>query len=145
MGSTIIAAIMTFGSAVLISCDKESQNSLFNESSLIAVKTQSNPISNFNNPYDYLGLLHNEALDTVLLNSNGDNLLENAHEKIGDFVISKFPLSTFTTTTFEESMMKSNQGYEIMTNILLKTMTVDELGYDNELVSAIEEMYGLCV
>lgn len=139
-----IAAIMTIGSVTLVSCDKESQNSLCNESSPIAIKTQNNPISNPNNPYDYLGLLHNEALDTVLLKRSGDNLLENAHKKMGDFVISKFPLSTFTSSSFEESMEKANQGYELMTNILLKTMTVSELGYDNELVPSVEEMYNLC-
>lgn len=76
-----IVAIMTIGSVALVSCDKESQNPLCNESSPIAVKTQNNPISNPNNPYDYLGLLHNEVLDTVLMNRSGDSLLENAHKK----------------------------------------------------------------
>lgn len=59
-------------------------------------------------------------------------------------MVSKFPLSTFTSASFEESIVKANQGYELMTNIILKAMTVSELGYENELVPSVEEMYGLC-
>lgn len=139
-----IAALITIGSIALVSCDKDSQIPLYKGVSHNTVKNQNNPISNPNNPYDYLGFLHNEVLDSVLLNPSSDSLLENAHIKTGAFIKSIFPLSSFTSSSFEESMLKANQGYRLMTDIILKRMTVSELGYNNELEPYVAEMYSIC-
>lgn len=62
-----IAAIMAIGSATLVSCNKEESTKQIAGMS----NTKNNPLSNPENPYDSIGLIHNNAMNDLIFIHNG--------------------------------------------------------------------------
>ena len=91
-----IAAIMTIGSVTLVSCDKEESTKQIAGMSNI----KNNPLSNTNNPYDSIGLMHNNAMSDLIFISDGlpssmqeaiasaeKYLYEKGFDTIGDYAL----------------------------------------------------------